>query len=63
LRRCRPGHGRVDSEITHWTLISAVVGLALFADLGAAPVLETISAEALAEQVSAIFIHGLRAQT
>jgi hypothetical protein len=54
---------RVDPEIANWTLISAVVGLALFADLGAAPVLETISAEALAEQVSAIFIHGLRAQT
>ena len=54
---------RVDPEIANWTLISAVVGLALFADLGAAPVLEAISAEALAEQVSDIFIHGLRAQT
>jgi len=54
---------RVDPEIANWALISAVVGLALFADLGAAPVLETISAEALAEQVSDIFIHGLRGLT
>jgi AcrR family transcriptional regulator len=54
---------RVDPEIANWTLISAVVGLALFADLGAAPLLETISAEALAKQVSDIFIHGLRMQT
>jgi AcrR family transcriptional regulator len=54
---------RVDPEIANWTLISTVVGLALFADLGAAPLLETISAEALAKQVSAIFIHGLRGQT
>jgi AcrR family transcriptional regulator len=54
---------RVDPEIANWTLISAVVGLALFADLGAAPVLETISAEALAEQVSDIFIHGLGGPT
>lgn len=54
---------RVDPEIANWTLISAVVGLALFADLGAAPVLEAISAEALAEQVSDIFIHGLRGPT
>jgi len=54
---------RVDPEIANWALISAVVGLALFADLGAAPVLETISAEALAEQVSDIFIHGLRGPT
>jgi AcrR family transcriptional regulator len=54
---------RVDPEIANWTLISAVVGLALFADLGAAPFLETISAETLAKQVSDIFIHGLREQT
>jgi AcrR family transcriptional regulator len=54
---------RVDPEIANWTLISAVVGLALFADLGAAPLLETISAEALAKQVSDIFIHGLRGPT
>jgi len=50
---------RVDPEIANWTLMSAVVGLALFSDLGAAPVLETISAEALAAQVSDIFINGL----
>jgi AcrR family transcriptional regulator len=54
---------RVDPEIANWTLISAVVGLALFADLGAAPLLETISAETLAKQVSDIFIHGLGGQT
>ncbi len=40
--------------------MGAVVGLALFADLGAAPMLEKISAEALAAQVSDIFINGLR---
>lgn len=51
---------RVDPEIANWTLMSAVVGLALFTDLGAAPVLESISAAALAEQVSDIFINGLR---
>lgn len=51
---------RVDPEIANWTLISAVVGLALFSDLGAAPLLATISAQALAEQVSDIFINGLR---
>ena len=51
---------RVDPEIANWTLMSAVVGLALFSDLGAAPVLETISVEALAAQVSDIFINGLR---
>ena len=50
---------RVDPEIANWTLMSAVVGLALFSDLGAAPVLESISAEALAAQVSDIFINGL----
>ena len=51
---------RVDPEIANWTLMSAVVGLALFSDLGAAPVLESISVEALAAQVSDIFINGLR---
>lgn len=51
---------RVDPEIANWTLMSAVVGLALFADLGTAPALDTISPEALARQVSDIFIHGLR---
>ena len=50
---------RVDPEIANWTLMSAVVGLALFSDLGAAPILETISVEALAAQVSDIFINGL----
>jgi AcrR family transcriptional regulator len=50
---------RVDPEIANWTLMSAVVGLALFSDLGAAPVLETISVEELAAQVSDIFINGL----
>ena len=50
---------RVDPEIANWTLMSAVVGLALFSDLGAAPVLEPISVEALAAQVSDIFINGL----
>ena len=50
---------RVDPEIANWTLMSAVVGLALFSDLGAASVLESISAEALAAQVSDIFINGL----
>jgi AcrR family transcriptional regulator len=54
---------RVDPDIANWTLISAVVGLALFADLGAAPVLETISTETLGKQISDIFIHGLRGQT
>lgn len=54
---------RVDPEIANWTLISAVVGLALFADLDAAPALATISAEALAQQVSDIFVHGLRGLT
>lgn len=51
---------RVDPEIANWTLMGAVVGLALFSDLGAAPVLEEIAPEALAAQVSDIFIHGLR---
>ena len=51
---------RVDPEIANWTLMSAVVGLALFSDLGAATILETISVEALAAQVSDIFINGLR---
>lgn len=51
---------RVDPEIANWTLMGAVVGLALFADLGAAPALQTVSAEALAGQVSDIFINGLR---
>lgn len=51
---------RIDPEIANWTLLSAVVGLAMFSDLGAAPALETISAEALAVQVSDIFINGLR---
>lgn len=51
---------RVDPEIANWTLMSAVVGLALFSDLGAAPVLKSISVEALAAQVSDIFINGLR---
>ena len=50
---------RVDPEIANWTLMSAVVGLALFSDLGAATILETISVEALAAQVSDIFINGL----
>ena len=50
---------RVDPEIANWTLMSAVVGLALFSDLGAAPILESISVEALAAQVSDIFINGL----
>jgi len=50
---------RIDPEIANWTLMSAVVGLALFSDLGAAPVLEKISADALAAQVSDIFINGL----
>lgn len=54
---------RVDPEIAHWTLMSAVVGLALFSDLDAAPLLAAVSAEALAKQVSDIFIHGLRAPT
>ena len=51
---------RIDPEIANWTLQGAVVGLALFSELGAARTLETISAEALAAQVSDIFIHGLR---
>lgn len=51
---------RVDPEIANWTLMSAVVGLALFSDLGAARLLESISVEALAAQVSDIFINGLR---
>jgi AcrR family transcriptional regulator len=54
---------RVDLEVANWTLMSAVVGLALFADLGATPALDTISPEALARQVSDIFIHGLRGAT
>jgi hypothetical protein len=53
---------RVDPEIANWTLMSAVVGLTLFADLGAAPVLEAVSAETLAQQVSDILINGLRGQ-
>lgn len=51
---------RVDPQIANWTLIGAVVGLAIFADLGAAPILETISPQELAAQVSDIFINGLR---
>lgn len=51
---------RVDPEIANWTLMSAVVGLALFSDLGAAQALDNISAEALAAQVSDIFLSGLR---
>ncbi len=50
---------RIDPEIANWTVLSAVVGLALFSDLRAAPALDTISAEALAVQVSDILIHGL----
>lgn len=53
---------RMDSEVANWTLIGAVVGLALFSDLGAAPALAAISPQALAEQVSDIFINGLRGQ-
>jgi AcrR family transcriptional regulator len=51
---------RVDPEIANWTLMGAVVGLALFADLGAAPVLEVVAPEELAAQVSDVFINGLR---
>lgn len=54
---------RVDLEVANWTLMSAVVGLALFADLGATPTLDTISPEVLAQQVSDIFIQGLRGAT
>lgn len=53
---------RVNPEVANWTVMGAVVGLALFADLGAAPMLETISAETLAAQVSDILIDGLRAR-
>jgi AcrR family transcriptional regulator len=53
---------RVDPQIANWTVMGTVVGLALFADLGAAAVLETIPAEALASQVSDILIEGLRAR-
>lgn len=53
---------QVDPEIANWTLMSAVIGLALFSDLGAAPILETISVEGLAAQVSDIFINGLHGE-
>lgn len=49
----------IDPQIASWTLLGAVVGLALFSDLEAAPALQSTSAEALAAQVSDIFIHGL----
>ena len=54
---------QVHPEIANWTLMGAVVGLALFAELGAAPALDTVSPEALASQVADIFIHGLRGAT
>lgn len=54
---------RVDPEIANWTLIGAVVGLVLFADLGAAPALDSISAEELAMHVADIFMRGLREAT
>lgn len=54
---------QVHPEIANWTLMGAVVGLALFAELGAAPALDTISPEALASQVADIFIYGLRGTT
>jgi len=54
---------QVQPEIANWTLMGAVVGLALFAELGAAPALDTVSPEALASQVADIFIHGLRGAT
>jgi AcrR family transcriptional regulator len=53
---------RVDPEIANWTLMGAVVGLALFADLGAAPALESIAPETLASKVSDLLINGLRQQ-
>lgn len=53
---------RVDPEIANWTLMAAVVGLALFSDLGAATVLDRTSPEVLARQVSDIFINGLSGQ-
>ena len=51
---------RVDPQIANWTLMGAVVGLAIFTDLGAAPVLAAIPPHELAAQVSYIFINGLR---
>lgn len=53
---------RVDPEIANWTLMAAVVGLALFSDLGTATVLDRTPPEVLARQVSDIFINGLRGQ-
>ena len=53
---------RVAPEIANWTVMGAVVGLALFADLGAASALETLTPEALAAHVSDLLINGLRRQ-
>lgn len=52
----------VNPILANWTLMGAVVGLALFDDLGAAPFLESMPAEQLASQVSDIFLLGLRAE-
>lgn len=49
----------VNPEIANWTLLGAVVGLALFADLGAAPALQDMTPQELAAHVSDIFINGL----
>ena len=49
----------VDPAIASWTLMGAVVGMALFSDLGAAPVLAAAAPEELAAHVSDIFLNGL----
>lgn len=49
----------INPEMANWTLLGAVVGLALFTDLGAAPVLRDMTPEEIAVHVSDIFINGL----
>lgn len=51
----------VDPVVAAWTLVGAVVGLTFFTDVGAAPALEAMPPEALAAQVSDVFLNGLRA--
>jgi AcrR family transcriptional regulator len=51
----------MDATVASWTLIAALVGLALLGDLGAAPALQAIPAATLAAQVSDIFLGGLQA--
>lgn len=52
----------MDATVANWTLIGALVGLALLSDLGAAPALEAAPTETLAAQISDIFLRGFQAE-